>query len=158
MTPQPPASRARSSSAPVFKNTLKYGVLLAVAIGLVGGAIGFFAVGVTGLVSALIGAAMALLFLGVTAASILFANRVSGSDILNPAYFGIVMGAWMLKFIVFLVLVFVLRDQAWIDGTVLFVTLVVAVLGTLVVDLVVVARSRMPYVSDVTLPGDPDER
>jgi hypothetical protein len=152
------SSRPEPSSTPVFRNILKYGTLLAAVIAVVGGALGFLFVGVDGLVSALIGAAMAVLFLGVTAASILFANRVSGADMLNPAYFAIVMGAWFLKFLVFLILVFVLKDQAWIDGTVLFLTLVAAVLGTLVVDLVVIARSRIPYVSDVTLPGDTERR
>ena len=70
------------------------------------------------------------------------------------AFFGIVMGAWLLKFVLFIVLAVVLRDQPWIDPTVLFVTLVAGVIGTLVIDLVVVAKSRMPYVSDIALPGD----
>lgn len=158
MKRQPETERVQPSSTPVFKSTLRYGLLLAAAIALAGGLIGFLSVGVAGLVSALLGAAMAVFFLGVTAASILFANRISGSDMLNPAFFAIVLGAWMLKFIVFLVLVFVLRDQPWIDGTVLFLTLVASVLGTLTVDLIVIARARIPYASDVTLPGDTDRR
>jgi hypothetical protein len=125
-------------------------------IALVGGIVGFLAVGTPGLVSALFGALVGGLFLAVTAASILFANRLSNGDMLHPAYFGIILGAWLLKFVLFLVIVFVLRDQPWIDGTVLFLTLVAGVLGTLAIDVVVVARSRVPYVSDVMLPGDGD--
>ena len=67
--------------------------------------------------------------------------------------FGIAV-AWLLKFVLFLVLVFLLRDQPWIHPQVLFFSIVAGVIGTLVVDVVVVAKSRMPYVSDITLPGE----
>ena len=106
----------------------------------------------SGMLSALIGAGMGFVFLGLTAASILLADRVTGSDLLSPAYFGIVIGSWMLKFIVFLVLIFTLRDVDFIEPTVLFVCLVAAVIGGLVTDIIAVTRSRVPYV-DVTLPS-----
>ncbi|MGA0847701.1 MAG: hypothetical protein ACO3PY_03725 [Pontimonas sp.] len=64
------------------------------------------------------------------------------------------LGTWLLKFVVFLAAVLWLGDQEWLDRTVLFLTIVAAVLATLVTDLVVVVKSRMPYVSDVTLPRD----
>jgi hypothetical protein len=148
----------RPSSTPVFQSVLRLGLVLAVAIAVIGGLVGFLAAGTPGLVSALIGALIGGLFLAVTAASILFANRLSKGDMLHPAYFGIILGAWLIKFVVFLVIVFVLREQPWIDGTVLFLTLVAGVLGTLAIDVIVVARSRIPYVSDVTLPGEDDRR
>ena len=47
-----------------------------------------------------------------------------------------------------------LRGQAWLDPTVFFVTVIVAVIGSLVLDSVAVARTRVPYVSDVELPGE----
>jgi len=146
----------RPTSTPVFQSVLRLGLVLAVAIALIGGAVAFLVAGTPGLVSALIGALIGGLFLAVTAASILFANRLSRGDMLHPAYFGVILGAWLLKFVLFLVIVFVLREQPWIDGTVLFLTLVAGVLGTLAIDVVVVARSRIPYASDVTLPGDGD--
>ena len=147
------------TAATILKRVLVYGGLLAAAIAIVGGAVGYAVVGPRGLVSALIGTAMAFVFLAVTAGSILLANRTSRSDVLNPAFFGIVLGGWLLKFVVFLVLVFVLKDQPWIDNTVLFLSIVAGVVGSLVVDLLVVARSRMPYVSDISMPrdsGNPD--
>jgi hypothetical protein len=154
----PASGHRRPSSTPVFQSVLRGGLVLAVAIAVVGGVIGFLAAGTPGLVSALIGALIGGLFLAVTAASILFANRLSNGDMLHPAYFGIILGAWLLKFVLFLVMVFLLREQPWIDGTVLFLTLVAGVLGTLAIDVIVVARSRIPYVSDVSLPGDGDRR
>ncbi len=144
----------RPSSTPVFQSVLRWGLVLAAAIAVVGGVVGFLAAGTPGLVSALIGALIGGLFLAVTAASILFANRLSKGDMLHPAYFGIILGAWLIKFVLFLVIVFLLREQPWIDGTVLFLTLVAGVLGTLAIDVIVVARSRIPYASDVTLPGE----
>jgi drug/metabolite transporter (DMT)-like permease len=154
----PTGDYRRPSSTPVFQSVLRWGLILAVAIAVVGGVVGFLAAGTPGLVSALIGALIGGLFLGVTAASILFANRLSRGDMLHPAYFGVILGAWLLKFVLFLVIVFLLREQPWIDGTVLFLTLVAGVLGTLAIDVIVVARSRIPYASDVTLPGDGDRR
>jgi hypothetical protein len=137
---------------PVLKNTILFGGLLAAAIAVVGSVVGFLVDGGTGLVSALIGAAMAFLFLGVTAGSILLANRIAHSDFLNPLFFVTVLGGWLLKFAVFLVLLIVLKDQPWINNVVLLLTVIVGVVGSLVVDVVVIARSRQPYV-DVELPG-----
>lgn len=137
------------SAIPILKRALILGGVFAIALAIVGSVVGYLVAGGTGVLSALIGAGMAAVFLGITAFSILLASRY---DIL--AFFGIVMGAWLLKFILFLVLAVALRDQDFIDQTVMFVTLVVGVIGTLVVDMVVVARSRLPYVSDIALPGD----
>jgi hypothetical protein len=137
---------------PVLKNTILFGGLLAVAIAVVGSIVGFLVDGSTGLVSALIGAAMAFVFLGVTAGSILLANRIANSDFLNPLFFITVLGGWLLKFAVFLVLLFILKDQPWINNVVLLLTVIVGVVGSLIVDVVVIARARQPYV-DVQLPS-----
>ena len=73
---------------------------------------------------------------------------------MSPGFFSAVLGTWLLKFVVFLAAVFWLGDQEWLDRLVLFITIVASVLASLVTDLVVVAKSRMPYVSDISLPGD----
>jgi len=137
---------------PILKNTILYGGVLAVAIAVIGSVVGFLIDGSVGLVSALIGAAMAFVFLGVTAGSILLANRIANSDFLNPLFFITVLGGWLLKFAVFLVLLFILKDQPWINNVVLLLTVIVGVVGSLTVDVLVIARSRQPYV-DVELPA-----
>jgi hypothetical protein len=142
------------SSNKVFIDALKYGALLAIGIALVGGVIGFFLDGSRGVVSALIGTALSAVMLAITAGSILFANRFYGSDLFVGAFFGIVLGGWLLKFVVFLVLVFLLADQPWVNRVIMLVCVIVGVIGSLVVDMVVVARSRVGYVSDAQLPGD----
>src|SRR5690554_3806780 len=137
---------------PVMKKVLLYGALLAAAIAVVGSVIGFLVAGGSGVASALVGTALAVVFLAITALSILLASRYS-----ITVFFGIVMGAWLLKFVLFLVIVFLLKDLPWVHTVVLFLSIVAGVVGTLVVDVVVIARSRMPYVSDITLPGDGED-
>jgi hypothetical protein len=147
-------ARPVPSSEPVLRNVLKWGGILAIGIAVVGAIVGYFVAGWIGVTSALIGTAMAVVFLGITAASILLANRFFGSDIYVPVFFGIVLGGWLLKFVLFLILAFSLKGQPWIDPRVMFLSLIAGVIGSLVVDVLVVFRSRMPYASDVTLPGE----
>lgn len=146
-TPTPP--RPVSTSTPVLRGALLYGALLALAIAVVGAILGGVFAGTPGILSALVGTGMALVFLGVTAASILFANRFMGSELFVGAFFGIVLGSWLVKFALFIVLSLVLKNQPWIDPLVLFLSIVAGIVGSLVVDVVVVTRSRMPYASDV---------
>ena len=131
------------SSVPVLKRTLAYGFAFAAAIAVVGGVIGLLVAGPIAAWSAVIGAVMAGVFLGITALSILIAVRY---DIV--AFFGIVLGAWLLKFVAFIVVALALRDQPWINPTALFLSLIAGVISSLVVDVVVVMKTRMPYVSD----------
>jgi hypothetical protein len=154
--PEPAADRTPTSN-PVLRRALAWGGLLAAIILVVSAVLGLVVAGVPGLLGALIGTLMAVVFMGITAASILLANRFAGSDLFVGAFFGIVLGGWLLKFIVFIVLVVLLRDASWLDTTVLFLSLVAGVIASLVVDVLVVAKSRLPYVSDVELPKPPAE-
>jgi hypothetical protein len=143
-----------NSAMLVLKRIIVWGALLGAAIAVVGSIIGLLVDGQRGLVSALVGAVIAFLFVAITAGTVLLGIRVGKGDILHPAFFSIVLGGWLLKFIVFMVLVIVLRDQPWINTVVLFFTIVVGIAGSLVVDVVVISKARIPYVSDIALPGD----
>lgn len=147
MTFSPPdknGERVIPSSVPVLKRTLFFGFLFALAIAVVGGLIGYLVAGPIAAWSAVMGAAMAGVFLGITAASILWAVRY---DIVG--FFAIVLGAWLLKFVAFIVAAIALRDQPWINPTALFLSLIAGVISSLVVDVVVVMKTRIPYVSDL---------
>ncbi|SDS35783.1 hypothetical protein [Microterricola viridarii] len=158
-TPAKQPANNTPSSNPVLRRALTLGGFVALGIAVVGGFIGFVVDGGVGLLSALIGTGLAVIFMGVTAATILLANRFSGSDLFVGAFFGIVLGGWLLKFVVFLVVVIILKDQAWVNPVVLFLSLIAGVIGSLIVDVLVMMKSRMPYVSDVTLPNQStDER
>ena len=153
---RPPGDRTPTSN-PVLRRALLWGGLLAAVIAVVGGVIGFAVAGTEGLLSALLGTLIAVVFMGITAASILLANRFAGSDLFVGAFFGIVLGGWLLKFILFIVLVVLLRGAEWLDPVVLFLAIVAGVIGSLVVDVLVVARSRLPYASDTELPPPPSD-
>ena len=142
------------NSAPVFSRILRYGGILAAGVALVGSVVGWLVDPDRGIPSALIGAAIAFLFLGVTAASILLAGRVTKCDILHPAFLSIVMGGWLLKFVAFIVILVLLKDQPWINPLVLFIAVIAAVIGSLVIDMVVIARSRIPLVEIPPAPAD----
>jgi hypothetical protein len=107
-----------------------------------------------GMLGALVGSALGFALLGLTALSIIWGFRLGKGDVLAPAFFGVVLGTWLAKFVVFLAIVFWLGDQNWLDRQVLFLTIVASLLAGLITDVVVIARARMPYVSDITLPGE----
>jgi hypothetical protein len=157
MTDRRPESDRTPTSNPVLRKALAWGGLLAGVVLVVSGILGFVFAGAEGLVSALVGTLMAVVFMGITAASILLANRFASSEVFVGAFFGIVLGGWLLKFIVFIVLVVLLRDAPWLNPTVLFLSLVAGVIASLVVDVLVVAKSRLPYASDVELPKAPSD-
>ena len=139
--------------APVLKLALRYGVIFAVAVAIVAGSVGYLVAGTPGLIGGLLGAALAAVFLGLTAVSFLIAGRVTKGDSTNPIFFAIVIGVWLLKLIVFIVVEVLLRGQPWFNPLVFFGSVVVVVIGSLVLDAVAMYRARVPYV-DVSLPGE----
>jgi magnesium-transporting ATPase (P-type) len=128
----------------VLKRTLIWGWIAAGVLAIVGGIVGYAVAGGVGALSAVLGALFAAVFLGVTAASIVIATRFDVA-----AFFGIVLGAWLLKFIIFLVAAVLLKNQPWINAPVLFLTMIVGIIVSLTLDVIVVSKSRMPYVSDL---------
>jgi hypothetical protein len=140
------------NASSIFTQILKYTGALALVIAVVGGGLGYVFAGTDGLWSALVGVGLAILFAAITAASMLVAIRFT-----LGAFFGIVMGAWLLKLVIFIVLLVVLRDQPFVNDVVLFLALVVSIIGTLAVDALVVVRGRLSYVSDATLPPAPQD-
>jgi drug/metabolite transporter (DMT)-like permease len=144
------------SVTPILTRALRYGIIVAIAVGVVAGVIGVLVAGVPGLVSGLLGAALAAVFLGLTAVSMLVGGRLAKGDGTNPVFYGVVLGALVLKLIVFLVLALSLRGQTWLSPGVFAFSAIAAVLGSLIGDMVAYARARVPYASDVRLPGDDD--
>ncbi len=131
-----------NSVANLFSRVLTLGTILISAIALIGSLIGFFAFGSRGVLSALIGAGMAAIFVSLTAGSVWIGSKLS-----LAGFFGVVLGGWLVKLLSFLVLVVLLRKNSDIVGGVIFFTLVAAVLGSLAVDAWVFTRSRIPLIS-----------
>ncbi|UNK69615.1 hypothetical protein [Microbacterium sp. H1-D42] len=146
MTPSP------VSSNPILRRTLAWSGVSALVLALVAGGIGYAVAGMNGLWSGLLGVLLAVVFLGITAGSILFANRWFGDPIYVQLFFAIVLGGWLLKLGIFLVVMIVLSGQPWIVPLVFFLSIVAGVAMSLIVDVVVLTRMRLPNVSDITLP------
>ena len=131
----------------IFSRVLKYTGVLALVLAVVGGTLGYLVDGSNGLISALLGTAVAVVFAGITAGSLIAAIKF---DII--AFFGIVMGSWLLKMVLFIIALVLLRDQPFINTIVLFIAMIAAIVGSVGIDALVVYRARMAYVSDVALP------
>ncbi|CAL4860430.1 hypothetical protein [Microbacterium sp. MM2322] len=140
------------SSTPMLRTALVWSGIVTAILAVIGGVVGLLTAGTSGLWSALVAVLMAAVFLAFTIVSILIANRFYGDPLFVPIFFGSVMGGWILKFVVFLVVLFVLRDQPWLTPMVFLVALVVSIVASLVVDVVVMIRMRIPAVSDASLP------
>ncbi|MBK0418440.1 3-oxoacyl-ACP reductase [Leucobacter sp. CSA1] len=136
------------TSQPILLKALRWGVLASVLLVILFGVIGWLVSGRTGLIGGVMGAGFAGVFLALTIGSITFANRFIGSDMYVVAFFGIVMGSWVVKFVAFIVAAVLLRDQPWLNPTVLFLGVISGVVVSLIIDVVVVAKSRIPVISD----------
>ncbi|MBZ4488518.1 hypothetical protein LQ938_04745 [Microbacterium sp. cx-55] len=145
------------SSTPILRTALVWSGVMTAALVVIGGIVGFLTAGTPGLWSALSGVLVAAIFLGITAASILIANRWFGDELYVPIFFGIVLGGWILKLVLFIVALVLLRGQSWIVPMVFLLALVVSVVASLVIDVVVMMRMRLPNVSDMRLPTDVEE-
>lgn len=152
MTPAAPVA-----SNPVLRRVLTIGAIVTAVLAIAGAVIGFAVSGTSGLFSALVGVVLAALFLAITGGSILIANRWNGDPLYPTLFFSIVLGGWVIKFVIFIAALFLLRGAPWLDSIVFFVALVISILATLVVDVIVMMKMRIPYVSDIDLPESFDD-
>ncbi|WP_067248911.1 hypothetical protein [Microbacterium resistens] len=147
------------SSTPILRRTLIWSAVAAVVLAAVAAAVGGLVAGASGVWSGLVGVLLAVVFLAITALSILIANRWYGDALYVQLFFAIVLGGWLLKLGLFVVVMLVLRGQPWISPMVFFLSIVAGVLMSLVVDVIVLLRMRLPNVSDAQLPTEvPEDR
>jgi hypothetical protein len=130
-----------TSAEQLFKNVLGQTALLTGLIASLGSLAGFFVEGMNGVVSALIGAGLVFAFGALTVVSMIIGRKLS-----LAGFFGVVMGGWLIKLIGFALLARSLQGAEFINGPVLFLTLVAAILGSLVIDSIAVLSARIPVV------------
>jgi hypothetical protein len=131
------------TSRTVLRRALIGGVLVSLGIGVVAGLVGLLVAGPGGLASGLVGAVFAFAFLGLTIAGLLVSGRMLTNADPVPALV-VVLGSWFAKVVLFIGAMVLLGRQPWVQPMVLFLALVTAVLAFLVLDVVVVARARIP--------------
>jgi hypothetical protein len=125
----------------LFKRVLGQTALLTGLIASLGSAAGYFVESMNGVVSALIGAALAFAFGALTVVSMMVGRKLS-----LAGFFAVVMGGWLVKLIGFALLARSLQGADFINGPILFLTLVAAILGSLVIDSIAVLSARIPVV------------
>lgn len=144
---------------PMLRKVLQLTGIAAVLLIIVCGGIGMLTAGLNGLWSALAGVGLAMVFLALTPLSVLIANRWYGREMFATVFFGIVMGGWLLKLVIFIVAIVILRGQPWIVPMIIFFSLLAGIVVSLLIDAVSFSKMRMPHVSDVSLPEiNPEER
>lgn len=139
-------------TAGILRKTIVYTAVVAAVIGVLGGLVGYAVAGMDGLLSALVGTALAVIFAVITALSIMFAIRKP-----LTVFFGIVLGSWLLKIIVFIALLALVTSLDFVHPMVLFLSMVAAIMGTLAVDVIVVLTARQTYVDPSVLPASDTE-
>lgn len=117
-----------------------WGLIASVALAAVAGVIGYVAVGMPGLYSALIGAAVSFVFFSITALVLLFT-----SDMDPTVMAAGVLGGFLIKIAGFLGVIALLGDKGFYDRLTLFLTLVVGAVVSLSIDVVAVRKARIPY-------------
>lgn len=145
------------SSTVILRSALLWSGAILAALAVVGALVGLLVAGTNGLWSALVGMLMAGAFFALTAATMLLGARLAGENLFSTGYFALVLGGWFVKVVIFIVVMLLLRGQPWIAPLVFFFSALAATIASLVVDIVVLARARVPYVGEVALPTAVDE-
>lgn len=110
--------------------------------------IGYLLAGPAGAWGAAIGMAIPVVFFAITTATALLTARL-GATALGVA----VLGSWLLKIILLLVVLVLLRDADFYNRMALFVSLLLGTAGLLALESVVVTRTKVPYVEAVAGAG-----
>jgi hypothetical protein len=125
----------------VMQRVLKLGTLLVLGITFLGSLIGYLVAGMSGVLAALAGGLAAFAFTALTVLSLLL-----GAKLNLGGFLGIVLGGWLIKMVLFLVLFRVLNDASWLSSQarpIVFFTVVAAVIGGLVLDTLIVTKARL---------------
>ncbi len=130
-----------------MRRTLRFAALGAVVLLAIAVPVGWAVAGVPGVWGAVLGVAVPVLFLGITAVVALFTARLSPTT-LGAA----VLGSWLLKIALLIVVLVALDGRDFYDRGVFFVVFLVGTAGFLVVEALVVVRTRVPYVEPVDAP------
>lgn len=136
------------TSSEVFRTALRSMLWLLVALTAIGAAAGWAVAAAPGVWGALIGVAITLVFSGTTVVAMLGTAR---SDATTTA--AVVLGSWLGKMLVVIVVLAVLRGHDFYDRIVLAIVLTTGVIGSAVLDFRAVQRGRVPYVETSREPG-----
>ncbi|SMY12769.1 hypothetical protein [Brevibacterium jeotgali] len=125
----------------VMKWTIIAGALIAIAIGTIASFVGALLTGLPGVWGALIGAVVAFVFFAITAIVMYFTAESSPTAMAAG-----VLGGFLVKIVGFMGVGIALRGRDFYDPWTLFLTLAAAAIASLIADVVIVQRARLPIV------------
>lgn len=131
-----------------FAGVLRAVTLFVVAVAVLGAGVGLLVGGMPGLWGGLLGAGVAAFF-SVTTAVIMVRTADRPMHVTNAW----VIGAWLAKMLVLLVVLALLKDATFFHKGVFFVVLVVAVVGSMALEMWQLQRARIPVVDLTQRPG-----
>lgn len=128
--------------------------ILVTGLAVLGSAVGYLVAGTPGVWGALMGAGIAALFmLGTVVTMMLTADKPL------PVATAAGVGGWMAKMVILFVVLLLVRGRDFYSPGVFFVVLVLAILGSLGIEMAAVLRARVPTVDlSRRSEGGPEER
>ena len=144
MTHHPEAAAEPTSSdgaRAVFRTALRDILVVVAALAVVGILVGYLISGVPGVWGAVLGVAMTIVFSGTTVISML---KTADANPTTTA--AVVLGSWLAKMLVLILVLALLRQFDFYDRFVLGGVLMVGVIGAALIDFRAVTRGRVPYV------------
>ena len=128
-----------SPSRVLLRRVIIWSALATLVIAIVGGGLGLLFAGQNGLISALLGSAIAFAFSIITVLSVVLGSRLN-----LAGFYALVLGSWLLKVIVFGAVLVLLQSADFVHGPTFFFALVAAVIAGLGIDSWVALRGRIP--------------
>lgn len=139
MTSPSHASGAPDTLPALFTTALRRSALLAVLLAAAACALGWVLAGTQGLLGALVGAALAGVFL-LTTVVVMIATAKKPQHIVTAA----LAGSWLGKLVLTFVVLAVIRGMDFYEPRVLAFTVLALVLGMLTVEMITIAKGRIP--------------
>lgn len=125
----------------MFSTVLRRMAILLVVLAVGGCAIGYLAAGTPGLWGGLLGTGLAAFFL-LTTAVVMLATADKPLHVASAA----LVGSWLAKVVVVFVVLLVVRGRDFYHPVVFFVTLTLAILGSVAIEMSAAMRARVPHV------------
>lgn len=141
-TPDATPSSRRGPTALVtpMRRVLRVGLIASLVALPVAVVLGYLVAGAAGAWGAAIGMGIAVGFFAITVGVAL------GTASMDATALGAsVLGSWLIKMILLIVVLVLLRDADFYSRPVLFLALLVGTIGTLVLEALVVTRTQVPY-------------
>ncbi len=125
----------------MFSTVLRQMTLLLVALGVGSCVIGYLVAGSEGLWGGVLGTALVAFFM-LTTAAVMLATADKPLHVASAAF----IGSWLVKIIVVFVVLLVLQDRDFYHPLVFFLTLTVAILGSVAIEMSAALKARVPNV------------